>query len=353
MWNKIVNPITGRKVAVNGTTGKKIIKYYLYLLRGGANPSTENTYFMDTPTCDNDADCLNPHNQCIKGKCMIVKCQGWPSKEKLVTVGAIKAIIDQIKNTSDKLFVVLKKGKSGKFIIQALTDNKPPTIDKKARMYDISDKLPPSYTQANQLPTQPNQKVRQPIQQVQHPREREQQVQTPTQPTRLPREVDVLDKDIRESHRYDYNTITVDGKPLKYLNAEKKKAIDTLSLPQNREVNDRLRREEDDKFGCSLATDCPLWGPANHTMCCGAEKKGIKGRCYVPKTKKPRSGCFIPEDDDNFILSKYRHKKPWKKVPNLKFIKKQLKLGPLSIPSVKQLKEYLHQNKFYLPDENQ
>ena len=36
MWNKIVNPETGRKVNVNGKIGKKVLKNYLNNINGGA-----------------------------------------------------------------------------------------------------------------------------------------------------------------------------------------------------------------------------------------------------------------------------------------------------------------------------
>ena len=36
MWNKIVNPETGRKVNINGIIGKRIIKNYFNNLYGGA-----------------------------------------------------------------------------------------------------------------------------------------------------------------------------------------------------------------------------------------------------------------------------------------------------------------------------
>ena len=35
MYSKIVNPKTGRKVNINGGIGKKVLKNYLYFLKGG------------------------------------------------------------------------------------------------------------------------------------------------------------------------------------------------------------------------------------------------------------------------------------------------------------------------------
>ena len=34
MWNKIVNPKTGRKVSITGAIGQKILRNYIYQLRG-------------------------------------------------------------------------------------------------------------------------------------------------------------------------------------------------------------------------------------------------------------------------------------------------------------------------------
>ena len=36
MYSKIVNPKTGRKVNINGSLGKSIIKNYLNFLKGGS-----------------------------------------------------------------------------------------------------------------------------------------------------------------------------------------------------------------------------------------------------------------------------------------------------------------------------
>ena len=150
MWNRIVNPITGRKVAVNGTTGKKIIKYYLHILRGGSGIEDS---LIDTPDCNNDADCLDPHNRCVEKKCMIVKCHGWPSKTKLATIPQIKKIIEEATNGS-KLFILLQKERKNKFIIQAQT-TKPTTLRKKQRLYDFSSAVPaasPDKTAVHQRP---------------------------------------------------------------------------------------------------------------------------------------------------------------------------------------------------------
>ena len=40
MWNKILNPKTGRFVKVNGAIGKKILKKYIMMLRGGTSTDT-------------------------------------------------------------------------------------------------------------------------------------------------------------------------------------------------------------------------------------------------------------------------------------------------------------------------
>ena len=41
MWNKIVNPETGRKVNINGKIGKKVLKTYLNSLYGGGSVNEE------------------------------------------------------------------------------------------------------------------------------------------------------------------------------------------------------------------------------------------------------------------------------------------------------------------------
>jgi len=52
MWNKILNPKTGRFVKVNGAIGRKILKKYLMMLRGGsgANNSAGTTISMEGDT---------------------------------------------------------------------------------------------------------------------------------------------------------------------------------------------------------------------------------------------------------------------------------------------------------------
>lgn len=35
MYSKITNPITGRKISINGKLGKTILRNYLLVLRGG------------------------------------------------------------------------------------------------------------------------------------------------------------------------------------------------------------------------------------------------------------------------------------------------------------------------------
>ena len=43
MWKKIINPETGRKVSVNGTIGKKILKNYLHQLGGASFASNASS----------------------------------------------------------------------------------------------------------------------------------------------------------------------------------------------------------------------------------------------------------------------------------------------------------------------
>ena len=42
MWNKIVNPETGRKVSVYGKTGQRVLKNYLYQVGGTGEDEVDN-----------------------------------------------------------------------------------------------------------------------------------------------------------------------------------------------------------------------------------------------------------------------------------------------------------------------
>ena len=42
MYSKITNPITGRKISINGKLGKTILRNYITVLQGGAYEEVKN-----------------------------------------------------------------------------------------------------------------------------------------------------------------------------------------------------------------------------------------------------------------------------------------------------------------------
>ena len=56
MYNKIINPITRRKVNINGKLGRKILSKYIHLLFGGGGPESSPVRTdSDIPEPDSDS----------------------------------------------------------------------------------------------------------------------------------------------------------------------------------------------------------------------------------------------------------------------------------------------------------
>ena len=63
MWNKIVNPLTGRKVNINGNVGKKVLLNYLQQTGGMRSVDTAFTgaeSVFDTNMSNRDFGCRQP-----------------------------------------------------------------------------------------------------------------------------------------------------------------------------------------------------------------------------------------------------------------------------------------------------
>ena len=89
MYSKIVNPVTKRKVNINGKLGKKILANYVSILNGGASPSSKKIRFDEIaeewdPKCNllNQKECTDPDtensfyckwNSWGKGKCIAIE----------------------------------------------------------------------------------------------------------------------------------------------------------------------------------------------------------------------------------------------------------------------------------------